>query len=722
MKQVRKRLKYNRVLEKYSFIPYTHNMEKNKYVIKPGSPRPLGAHVQNNTVNFALFSRHSESVELLLYRHPEDMEPEVVISLNDSSHKTGDNWHIAIEKHKDLKYYLFRINGEWNPKKGHLFDGENLLLDPYARAITGEFKWNLGAQGTMPKCIIIEDDFDWEGDRPLNIPLQYCTIYETHLAGLTKGPSGNFKHPGTYKGVTELIPYFKELGITSLEFLPLFEFDSFEGSRKHPETELHLENYWGYSTVAFFAPKASYAWSSKNGAQVNEFKEMVKELHKAGIEVILDVVFNHTGEGNHNGPIYAFKGLDNSIYYMLERDRNKYKNYSGCGNTFNCNHPVVSDFIIDCLHYWVLDMHVDGFRFDLASILARDEKGELIDTAPLTRRIAEDPLLRDTKIIAEPWDAGGGYQTGAFPGTRWAEWNDRYRDDIRQFWRGDSSYFKRAATRIAGSSDLYHHLGKKPYHSINFITAHDGFTLYDLYSYNYKHNHANGEDNRDGSNNNLSFNHGVEGHTEDKEVLMLRKKQVKNALATLFLSQGTPMMLGGDEIGRTQHGNNNAYCQNNEISWFNWNLKEINSDLLRFCREIIRFRKDHPAFHRPDFYSGEDLSKNTLPDISWYTYSGNPMNWNEEHLCLAFLLDGSKAEIFAEEDDFDFYVMLNSTNDDLEFHFLGAPQNRRWVRKVDTSRECPEDIIEGEEYRELENQNNYLVKAKSLVLLHSVDV
>ncbi len=685
-----------------------------------GTALPLGANLIEGGINFSIFSRNATKVELCLFNNAIDSEPSKVYNLDPIKNKTGDIWHIYCDEIGTGSLYLYRMDGPWEPKEGHLFNINNYLIDPYSKALTDNFKWDLTGHGIMPKSIVIcDNDFNWEGDKPLNIPMQNSIIYETHVAGLTKQSGGNFKYPGTYKGVIELIPYLKELGITTIEFLPVFEFDSYENVRKHPETGDTLENYWGYSTAVFFAPKGLYAFNKENGAQVVEFKEMVKELHKNGIEIVLDVVYNHTGEGNENGPIYSFKGIDNSIYYMLERNKEHYKNYSGCGNTFNCNNPIVSDFIIDSLRYWVTQMHVDGFRFDLASILAREEDGSLNDYAMLVRRIGEDPVLRNSKLIAEPWDAAGAHQTGNFSGVRWTEWNDRYRDDIRQFWRGDSSYFKRAATRIAGSSDMFSHCDKKPYHSINFITAHDGFTMRDLVSYNHKHNKNNGEEGRDGSNNNLSFNFGVEGHTDDKEINNKRKQQIKNYIATLLLSQGTPMLLGGDEIGRTKNGNNNTYCHNNETSWYNWD--DVDEGLLRFTKIMIHFRKKHAAFQRPDFYTGLDISNNEMADISWYTYTGHEMNWNEEHKCIAFKLDGSKKEIAADIDDNDFYIMMNSTDLDMEFTFSKAPENKRWVIKLDSSKEHPNDIYDVGKYKELEDQSTYMIKSKSLVLLQSLD-
>ncbi|QEN06016.1 glycogen debranching enzyme GlgX [Thiospirochaeta perfilievii] len=693
-------------------------MKKNscKYL---GSALPLGATITNEGINFSIFSRNAKSVVLNFFKHEKDNIPSQSYTLDPIKNKTGDIWHIFIKGVSHGTLYLYQMDGQWDPDNGLLYDKNNYLIDPYTKALTDNFIWDLHGNGTMPKSIAIcHGDFNWEDDKPLNIPMKNSVIYEAHVAGLTK--NGNFKYPGTYMGVLELIPYFKDLGITTIEFLPIFAFDSFEGSRKHPKTGKTLENYWGYSTSAFFAPKGMYAHNNSGGNQVTEFKQMVKELHKNGIEVVLDVVFNHTGEGNQDGPIYSFKGIENSLYYMLERDKRNYKNYSGCGNTFNCNNPIVSDFIIDCLRYWVTEMHVDGFRFDLASILARDENGQLNENATIIRRIGDDPVLRNTKLIAEPWDAAGAHQTGNFSNQRWAEWNDRYRDDIRQFWRGDSSYFKRAATRIAGSSDMFSHSNKKPFHSINFITAHDGFTLMDLMSYSNKNNFDNGEDNRDGSNNNLSHNCGIEGYTDDPIVTKLRVKQIKNHLATLLISQGTPMILGGDEIGRTKGGNNNTYCQNNEISWFDW--KNSNEEILRFTKIMINFRKRHPAFQRPDFYTGLDISNNSLADITWYTYTGHEMNWNEEHKCLAFIIDGSRKEIAAEKDDNDFYVMLNSTSQKMQFVFSNAPKNKKWVVKIDTANNSPLDIYPKGEFGDLPTQTSYTVDAKSLVLLESIPI
>jgi glycogen operon protein len=590
--------------------------------ISAGKAVPMGATVTEDGVNFAVFSRHSTMVTLVLFESPQPDSPYCEIPLNKKENKTGDVWHCMVKGLKAGAYYLYRANGLYEPERGLRFNPCMALIDPYAKALTSLDDWNIqkctgfarnSSHGdlslssednllSLPRCIVIrDDDFDWQGDAPLNYPLRFSVLYETHVKGLTAHPNSGVKHPGTYLGVIEKIPYFKELGITSLEFLPIHEFCEREFPRISPQTGEFLTNYWGYSTVAFFAPKESYAADRSPGGQVRDFKLMVRELHKAGIEVILDIVFNHTAEGNENGPTFSFRGLDNPIYYILNDNKRYYQNYSGCGNTVNCNHPVVRAFIVQCLHYWVVEMHVDGFRFDLGSILGRDQHGRLMESPPMLEMIAEDPVLNSTKIIAEAWDAGGAYQVGWFPGGRWAEWNDRYRDNVRRYWRGDPKETRHLATRISGSSDLYLRDGRKPFHSINFITSHDGFTLRDLVSFNNKHNEANGEENRDGNENNNSYNYGTEGLTQDPVLEKVREQQLKNFIATLMVSLGTPMLLGGDEIGRTQWGNNNAYCQDNEISWYDWSLLQKNDGLFHFAKEMISFRLRHPGFMRPEF-------------------------------------------------------------------------------------------------------------------------
>ncbi len=684
---------------------------------EPGHPIPFGAYLTGRGVQFNLFSRHATSIKLLLFNKPEDNQPEAEYTLNPELNRTGDVWHIHIHGLKTGQLYLYQVDGPHDPDQGHRFQPDAWLLDPYAKALTHNRPWMEWKQDLMPKCVVVNDYFDWQGDTPLNYPLKECVIYEAHLAGLTRHPSSQVTHPGSYRGVIELIPYFKKLGITSLELLPIQEFNPYEIIRTSPETGNKLTNYWGYSTVAFFAPAAFYSEADSTGGQVSEFKEMVKELHKAGIEVILDIVFNHTAEGNQQGPTLSFRGLDNSIYYILDESKHGYRNFTGCGNTMNCNHPILRTFILDCLRYWVMEMHVDGFRFDLGSILGRDGNGNLLENPPIVERIAEDPILRSTKIIAEAWDAGGAYQVGNFPGGRWAEWNDRFRDDIRRFWLNEPGMVSKLAMRFSGSSDLYLSDGRKPFHSINYITAHDGFTMNDLVSYTRKHNQMNGEENRDGHDANFSMNFGHEGPTDNPKIAKLRNRMVKNYFTTLLLSAGTPMMLGGDEFRRTQQGNNNAYCQDNEITWFNWKLAETHKDVFEFCRQLIKFRHRHPAFKREEFYSGEDNDLNGLSDITWYDEKVKEVRWDRKSNLLAILIDGSKAETQADRDDNDFYFMFNAGSKVVKFKIAPPPSGKLWRRKIDTA--SVPDIYEQGTSETLKDQHHYKVEARSVVVLVS---
>jgi len=584
----------------------------------------------------------------------------------------------------------------------------------------GDLSFSAGENlSSLPRCVVVDNDFDWQGDVPLNYPLRFSVLYETHVRGLTAHPNSGVKNPGTYLGVIEKIPYFKDLGITSLEFLPIQEFNERELPRHNPKTGEPLTNYWGYSTLAFFAPKESYAVDRTPGGVVREFKTMVRELHKAGLEVILDVVFNHTGEGNENGPTMSFRGLDNPIYYMLSENRRYYKNYSGCGNTMNCNHPIVRSFIMRCLHYWVVEMHVDGFRFDLGSILGRDQNGNLMESPPMLESIAEDPVLRSTKIIAEAWDAGGAYQVGWFPGGRWAEWNDRYRDDVRKYWRGDPKTTRHLATRLSGSSDLYLRDGRKPFHSINFVTSHDGFCLKDLVSYNGKHNEANGEENRDGGDHNYSYNCGFEGGSDDPVLEGIRERQLKNFLATMMISLGTPMILGGDEFGRTQGGNNNAYCQDNEISWYDWSLPEKNKNLFRFAKEMIAFRLRHPGFMRPEFYTGREGSYNATADITWYNKKGVTPDWDEIGYTVGLHVCGAKADVLRDKDDYDCFIMFNAGTDLETFSIPPPGQFKRWFVAVDTSQHSPNDILTEGKEKPHSLPYRYKIAARSIAILVS---
>lgn len=715
-------------------------VEEQTMVAMPGHPRPFGATPLAGGVNFAVFSRHATSMVLCLYSKPDDGAPIFEQRLDPRQNRTGDIWHVLVEGIGPGALYAWRADGPYMPENGYRFNPNKILIDPYAKAISCGQTWGTGTAlgydpqapeadlsfsriddaAMMPKCVVIDNDaFDWQGDRPLNLPLRHCVVYETHIRGLTAQLGQRSQHPGTYAGLIEAIPYFKDLGITSVELLPVQEFDDNENPRKDPRTGKKLSQYWGYSTLAFFAPKARYAASGCRGQQVTEFKTMVRELHKAGIELILDVVFNHTGEGSELGPTLSFRGLDNTIWYMLDESPRRYKNYSGCGNTLNCNHPVVRSFIVECLHYWVVDMHVDGFRFDLGSILGRDQKGRLLENPPVIEQIAEDPILRQTKIIAEAWDAGGAYQVGGFPGGRWAEWNDRYRDDVRRFWRGDTGTVAAMATRLTGSSDLYLRDGRKPFHSINYITSHDGFTLRDLVSYNGKHNERNGEKNRDGHDSNFSYNYGHEGPSTDAAIERIRLRQQKNFIGTLLLSIGTPMLLGGDEFGRTQRGNNNAYCQDNELSWFDWKLMEKNHELLRFTTSLIALRLSHPAFRRPEFFTGKDANYNAIPDIAWYAPDGSQPEWETMDSAIAARLDGSRADIVADRDDNDFFIMLNGTSSAINFMVCPPQPGWEWYRVVDTGLDSPDDIMPHGTEPLVPRDVHYRLTARSLALLLS---
>ena len=674
--------------------------KKQKLKTEPGFPLPLGTTITPDGVNFSVFSRHAEQVALLLFQ-PATGPKYAEINLNPTINRTGDVWHIQIcDKDTSSLRYGYRMQGPCEPEgSGHFFQKDAILLDPYAKALTGGTHW--GEWYTRPgrktaesrflrRCCIVDDHFDWEGDRPLNIPLRESVIYELHVRGFTCHPSSQVDQPGTYEGLVSKIPYLKKLGITAVELMPVTEFYENENTRLDPITGKRLKNFWGYSPLAFFAPKASYAVNGINGDQVREFKEMVKALHKAGIEVILDIVFNHTAEGGLDGPVYSFRGIDNTIYYLLGQEK-EYLNFSGCGNTLNCNHPLVRNMIMDCLRYWVIEMHVDGFRFDLASILGRDSRGEVLQNPPVVEQIAEDPVLASTKIIAEAWDAAGLYQVGNFSEhARWAEWNGRFRDDIRAFMCGHEGMVPALATRIAGSADLYQKGDLRPYNSINFVTSHDGFTLYDLVSYNEKHNFRNGEENRDGDNHNISWNSGVEGDTTDNDVIRLRFQRMKTMAVLLFLSQGTPMFLAGDEFGRSQRGNNNAYCQDNEISWVDWQLAEQNSGLLRFFRLLIRLRKENGVFRREDFFSEPD--SDGIAEILWQSHQPGEQDWSAGCKSLAFFLKGCVSGQERKGDDF--FVMVNS-NDSPETFTLPQPEkDYRWLQVIDTAQESPNDILE----------------------------
>ena len=672
-------------------------MKKRTHVIPHAPvPVPYGAHVLSRGVLFSIVSRHATRVWLMLFNHAEDETPCEEFELLPDNNRLGDLWHLYVPTARAGQYYLYRMDGPRDGRAGHAFDPDQWLLDPYALAVTGQKKWGEHEGITpgqavkngrwFPKGIILKDDFDWTGDRTLRVPLAESVIYEANVRGYTAHPSAGVKHPGTYRALIAKIPHLQELGITTLELLPAQEFNEMEflwenGARRN------LRNFWGYSTMAFFAPNGRYACANQRGEQVREFKEMVLAMHQAGIEVILDVVFNHTAEGGMGGQTFSFRGIDNALYYMLEEDGQRYKNYTGCGNTVNGNHPVVRDFILHCLRYWVLDLRVDGFRFDLAAILARGRDGELLANPPVIEQIADDPVLRGVKIIAEAWDAAGAYQVGSFPNKRWSEWNGKYRDDMRDYWRGGAS-LSTFATRLCGSPDLYDRPRQTPLKSVNYIACHDGFTLADIVAYNEKHNLANCEDNRDGENHNRSDNCGKEGPTDDPAILARRHRRQKNLIATLFLSQGVPMLLGGDEFSRTQQGNNNAYCQDNEISWVDWSLLNTNRALYDFTRRMIAFRQAHPALRRTSFFKGKNIAGD-FPDIRWYGPDGAPQPDWEKGVALACRIDGRRQHTGADEEDDHLFLVFNAGPEPQEFELPPNDNGAPWKLALSTQEAEP---------------------------------
>jgi glycogen operon protein len=651
-------------------------------------------------VQFIVYSRSATAMRVLLYDRIGDPEPAEVIALDPTKDRWGDIWSIFVPGVGPGQLYHFQADGPFDPDRGQRFDGNARLIDPYARALAGRFL--TGNDGVLrpPKCVVIDDSFDWQGDRHLRRGLADTVIYELHVKGFTASPTSGVEHPGTYLGVIEKIPYLKSLGVTAVELMPIHEFPTEQPSGEKTERG----NYWGYDPLAFFAPHRGYAAGTEPGCQVREFKEMVRALHAAGIEVILDVVFNHTSEGNHLGPTLSFKGLENRVYYMLGDGGSYYRNYTGCGNTINGNHPIVRELIFLCLRHWVHNYHIDGFRFDLASVLSRDRNGDLLPNPPIVELITEDPMLADTKIIAEAWDAAGAYQVGTFASLRWAEWNGRYRDDVRRYWRGDFAQTGHLATRLAGSSDLYGDDGRQPYHSINFVTSHDGYTLNDLVSYREKHNEANGEGNRDGDNNSFSENYGVEGPTKRADIEALRTRQIRNLLATLLVSQGVPMLLMGDECRRTQQGNNNAYCQDNDVSWFDWRLVDEHADLVRFARELVRFRLGNPTLRRRSFLEGGSAASGTLPDVEWFSPAGTHVDWYAADASLVCFFGAPTPAKLLEEDDIAAggiagtprHVLLFAHAGSLPrlFHVPTTPLIARlpWRLFADTARGAPDDI------------------------------
>ncbi|MBD3289558.1 glycogen debranching protein GlgX [candidate division KSB1 bacterium] len=677
-------------------------MEKPK--LYPGKPYPLGATWDGEGVNFALFSENANGVELCLFDDPNSEMESHHIKITE---RTNHVWHCYLPGVSPGQLYGYRVHGPYEPENGHRFNPAKLLIDPYAKAISGTIEWDdslfgydvnhsdedksLNKQNSapyLPKGIVIDPAFDWGEDRPPAIPFHKSIVYEMHIRGFTKqNPEIPPEIRGTYAGIAhpETIEYLQSLGITAVELMPAHQFVA----DRHL-IEKGLTNYWGYNTIGFFAPDVRYSSSGTLGEQVREFKEMVKVLHKSGLEVIMDVVYNHTAEGNHLGPTLSFRGIDNASYYrLMEKERRYYRDYTGTGNTLNMQQPNVLQLIMDSLRYWILEMHVDGFRFDLASALARelhdvDRLGSFFDI------IHQDPVISQVKLIAEPWDIEeGGYQVGNFP-PGWAEWNGKYRDTARDFWRGTDRTLAEFAYRFTGSSDLYETSDRRPTASINFVTSHDGFTLNDLVSYNDKHNEANGEGNKDGDDHNRSWNCGAEGPTDDPEVNELREKQKRNFLATLFLSQGVPMLLAGDEMGRTQEGNNNAYCQDNEISWLHWN--DADKDLLEFTRKLIQFRKEHPVFHRRRWFQGQPIHGSEVDDIEWFIPEGEEMrdeDWDQGYAkSLAIFLNGQGIRTPDSHGnritDNSFYIMLNAHHEPVDFILPNPKYAEKWLKIFDT--------------------------------------
>jgi glycogen operon protein len=659
----------------------------------PGQSHPLGATVRGDGVNFCVYSQHCTGLELLLFDDVNGPRPARVLAFDPAKNKTFHYWHMYVPGLASGQLYGYRAYGPFEPNKGLRYDGKKVLLDPYVKAVakcpnydrTAAIAPGDNCRAAFKGLVVDTGAYDWEDDKSLRIPYSRTVIYEMHVAGFTRHPSSGVsaEKRGTYDGLVEKIPYLKSLGITAVELLPVQQFDE-------QDAPVSLTNYWGYSPLAFFAPHNGFGSRASGTGVIDEFRDMVKALHRAGIEVILDVVFNHTTEGDHRGPTLSLKGFENSAYYILEQNPATYANFSGCGNTINSNYSIVRRLIIDCLCYWVTEMHVDGFRFDLASVMARGETGQLLVNPPVIWSIDSDPVLAGTKIIAEAWDAAGLYQVGSFIGDRFSEWNGQFRDDVRRFVRGDNQTISKLASRTMGSPDIY----VKPVHeqkrSINFITCHDGFTLNDLVSYNTKHNESNQQNNADGANENFSWNCGVEGSGTDEPIERLRIRQIKNFYFVLLLSQGTPMLLMGDEVRRTQSGNNNAYCQDDPLSWFDWNDVKKNSGLLLFVKKLVHFRQSQNVF-RDERLSNPlktGSGPGTGPVIEWHGVTQGAPDWREDSHSIAFTL-------YDPQEGKRFFVMLNAYHEPLSFELpRPAAGGKRWRRIVDTSLASPDDFLD----------------------------
>ncbi len=651
----------------------THEIQGIRY--RAGHVFPFGASLIEDGVQFSAFSRDATSCTLVLYNHNEP-EPFLEIPFPEEFRIGNVYSMIVFDLNIETLEYGFRFDGPWDPENGLRFNKEQVLLDPYAHSVSGRLVWREKPRDVpfQHRGKIVPEDYDWEGDKPLELPSKELIIYEMHIRSFTADPSCNVSYKGTYAGLIEKIPYLLELGVNCVELMPIFEFDEFENSRGD------LVNYWGYSTVNFFSPKAGYAASARYGTEVDELKNMIKRLHANGIQVILDVVFNHTAEGNENGPTISYRGIDNRTYYLLTPD-GYYYNFSGCGNTMNCNNSVVRNVVLDCLRYWVSAYHVDGFRFDLASILCRDENGTPMMNPPLLESIAHDAVLGNCVLIAEAWDASGLYQVGSFPAYgRWAEWNGKYRDCVRRFIKGGAECAPEMYLRIGGSPDMYG--ARTSAASVNFITCHDGFTMRDLVSYNEKHNEMNGEDNRDGCNDNNSWNCGAEGETNDPEILALRLRQMKNMMTILLTSRGIPMLLSGDEFGNTQYGNNNAYCQDNEISWLDWTLLEKNRELFDYVRRLIAFRKAHPVLTAENHERG--YNGTGYPELSFHGTRPWELDENSPGLCFASLW-AEDHERFGTEEDCFLYVLVNAHWEEHQFGLPIIPKGLEWHMAFDSN-------------------------------------
>jgi isoamylase len=671
-----------------------------------GHSWPLGATVADGGINFSVFSRSATGVELLLFDREDDARPARMMRLDPAANRTYHYWHVCVPGIRPGQLYGYRVAGPYDPANGMRFDPAKVLLDPYGRGVVVPKNYSRDAArqagdnaATAMKSVVVDvHTYDWEGDTPLQRPSSRTIVYEMHVRGFTRHPSSGVaeKRRGTFAGVIEKIPYLQQLGITAVELMPVFQFDPQDAPSERV-------NYWGYAPVSFFAPHQAYSSRQDALGPLDEFRDMVKALHRAGIEVILDVVFNHTAEGNHDGPTLSFRGLDNTTYYILDQDRSRYANYSGTGNTLNANHPIVRRMILDSLRYWVKEMHVDGFRFDLAAILERDESGQLMPNPPVLWDIESDPELAGTKLIAEAWDAAGLYEVGSFIGDSWKEWNGRFRDDVRRFFRGEENSVGPFADRLLGSPAIYGHEEREAEQSVNFVTCHDGFTLNDLVSYDHKHNEANGEDNRDGSNDNRSWNCGVEGPTDDPGVEKLRNRQVKNFLTVTMLAVGMPMLLMGDEVRRTQRGNDNAYCQDNETSWFDWTFLAKHADVHRFVALLNSRRVLRDLEPERKRVSLNQLLRGV--NLAWHGVKLNQPDWGESSHSLAFTVEIRQEKLL-------FHVILNAYWQPLDFELprLDSAGENRWRRWIDTALDSPQDI---REFEAAESVPGYAYRAES---------